>query len=437
MKVRPLTFYLTVIGFAAVAAAAVEQDQEFVEFEGKKFPAPAALKPPPIPADNLQTLDEDEALRQADQARGARTVTRDVRATHPPVATILAPAEGSPITETKLTLTYEVVSKTGPITEIEARVNGRPARVIAHSPSYRNERQQVIGQMTVEVPTANAVVSIIASNKHGAGQPADYVVNWTGGKDWYKPDLYVLAVGVSDYNDDNLDLKFAAKDAKDFVEAIEAQKGRGLYRTVTTKLLSDKKATRTNILNGMDWLEKQTGSRDVAIFFLAGHGIKGPDGKYHFLPWDADLGRLRRTTVRDFEFKEFLGAIAGKTVMFQDTCFSGKLMANRRAGDSRADVDRFANELADADTGVIVFSSSTGKQLSEENEKWGNGAFTKALLEGIREGKADFTKDLHVSIAELEVYVSDRVKALTEGRQKPVTTKPKAVEDLKIVRLGT
>ena len=41
-----------------------------------------------------------------------------------------------------------------------------------------------------------------------------------------------------------------------------------------------------------------------------------------------------------------------------------------------------------------------------------------------------------MSVAELEVYISDRVKRLTGGRQKPVTTKPKAVEDLKIVRLS-
>lgn len=59
MNVQSLTFYLTVIGFAAISAVVVAQDQEFVEFEGKKFPAPAALRPPPIPADNLQTLDED------------------------------------------------------------------------------------------------------------------------------------------------------------------------------------------------------------------------------------------------------------------------------------------------------------------------------------------------------------------------------------------
>ena len=112
-----------------------------------------------------------------------------------------------------------------------------------------------------------------------------------------------------------------------------------------------------------------------------------------------------------------------------------QLLGGKGQADSLPDVDRFANELASAETGVIVFSSSTGRQLSHEKAEWGNGAFTKALLEGIREGKADFTKDFHVSVAELEVYVSERVKALTQGAQKPVTAKPGAVEELKIVRI--
>jgi WD40 repeat protein len=118
------------------------------------------------------------------------------------------------------------------------------------------------------------------------------------------------------------------------------------------------------------------------------------------------------------------------TVLFLDTCYSGNLMSGQK-GDTQPDTDRLANELAEADTGVIVFASSTGKQISKEDEKWGNGAFTSALIEGI-EGQGDYTKDWHVSIAELEVWISDEVKKLTEGSQTPVTAKPKAVEDLKV-----
>ena len=103
---------------------------------------------------------------------------------------------GSAVTETKLTLMYQVESETGPITGIEARVDGRPATVLADFPNYRSERRQLVGQMTVEIPPQNATVSVIARNEHGASEPGDFVVNWTGGKDFYKPNLYVLAVGV-------------------------------------------------------------------------------------------------------------------------------------------------------------------------------------------------------------------------------------------------
>ena len=44
---------------------------------------------------------------------------------------------------------------------------------------------------------------------------------------------------------------------------------------------------------------------------------------------------------------------------------------------------RMANSLAAPENGVIVFASSSGRQESLEKDEWGNGAFTKALVEGI------------------------------------------------------
>ena len=105
-----------------------------------------------------------------------------------------------------------------------------------------------------------------------------------------------------------------------------------------------------------------------------------------------------------------------------------------RAG-STPDVARVANELADAEVGVIVFASTTGGDFARGLDSIKQGAFTKALIEAIEEGKADFSKDDFVSIAELEKYISDRVKELTDGEQKPVTTKPKAIQDWNFIRV--
>jgi uncharacterized caspase-like protein len=86
------------------------------------------------------------------------------------------------------------------------------------------------------------------------------------------------------------------------------------------------------------------------------------------------------------------------------------------------------NELASAENGAVVFASSTGKQYSLEDKALGNGAFTKALVEGIG-GRADYKADGKITINELDLYLSERVKELTKGQQTPTTTKPETIPD--------
>lgn len=101
----------------------------------------------------------------------------------------------------------------------------------------------------------------------------------------------------------------------------------------------------------------------------------------------------------------------------------------------QVDLTAVANDLAAAENGVVVFTSSTGRQYSLESEEWGNGAFTHALVEGLS-GKADYSSDGSISINEMNLYLSERVKELTRGQQTPTTSIPKTVPDFPIaVRL--
>jgi uncharacterized caspase-like protein len=246
----------------------------------------------------------------------------------------------------------------------------------------------------------------------------------------------VLAVGIGDHPVREARLDWAAKDARDFVERLKAQEG-GLYKQVRYRLLDDQKATRDAIREGLEWLRRQTKPRDVAVLFLSGHGFRDEFDDYYFLPYDGDPLKAEISTVSGDDVRRFLRKVSGKTVLFLDTCYSGALRTTGTKGelDSLPDTDRFANQLADAESGVIVFASSTGKQLSHERDEWKNGAFTKALLEGLA-GRADFTKDFFLFISELETYLTDRVSALTDGAQMPVTTKPKAVENYRLLRVA-
>ena len=93
-----------------------------------------------------------------------------------------------------------------------------------------------------------------------------------------------------------------------------------------------------------------------------------------------------------------------------------------------------ANKLATADKGIVVFTSSTGRQFSQEKDEWKNGAFTKALVEALK-GGADYQHDKMITIAALEVYLSHRVQELTNGEQSPATAKPTTIPDLTIARV--
>ncbi|MGE0803515.1 MAG: caspase family protein [Lautropia sp.] len=244
--------------------------------------------------------------------------------------------------------------------------------------------------------------------------------------------LFALAVGVGAYRDPAYRLGLPAKDARDFVAALTTQQGR-LYPKVTTRLLTDADATQDRIREAFDWLRTEVGPADVAIVFLAGHGIDTGDAGYYFLPWDGDANALAGTAVPETTIRGALARIRGKVLFFVDTCYAGGAVGTFRS--ANRNLGRLANDLASSENGVIVFASSTGRQLSEENDAWGNGAFTRAVIDGLN-GQADFRNSGVVTYKALDFYVSERVHDLTEGRQTPVTISPIGVPDFAVARSG-
>jgi Caspase domain len=197
--------------------------------------------------------------------------------------------------------------------------------------------------VSVPMPEHNATISLVAANAQTKSEAAVVNIGWQGEKDWYKPDLYVLAVGVAHYRDPGLKLSYPAKDAADFAAMAKAQAG-GLYNHVEVRELPDEHATREEIRKGLSWLKK-TPARDVAVLFLSGHGQNDAGGHYHFLPYDTDQSDLDLTTIQDFEIEDFLGKVPGKVIAFLDTCFAGGAGGKKERGPTQPDVDGLANKL--------------------------------------------------------------------------------------------
>ena len=67
-----------------------------------------------------------------------------------------------------------------------------------------------------------------------------------------------------------------------------------------------------------------------------------------------------------------------------------------------------------------------------ERDDWGNGAFTKAIVEGIELGKADLLGKGFITTSSLDTFVESRVAELTEGKQSPVMERPPQQPDFAI-----
>ena len=342
----------------------------------------------------------------------------------PPEINIISPQFESSSENRAVRLEYTVKTNSDvALQSLRVLVNGRPVQLL---PGITEGLHEIM----VEIPEADSEISLIARNEHASSVPASVRIEWTGVRetDIFKPNLYVLAVGVSDYVNPNLSLQFAAKDANDFANVMAEQQGL-LYRNVTTKLLTNEAGSKDNILDGLDWIQSQTTSRDVAMLFFAGHGMNDNIGNFFYMPVEADPNRLRVTCINYVEIKQSVAAIAGKVILFMDACHSGDVMGNTRR--RSADINRFVNELASAENGAVVFTSSTGRQYSLEDPAWNNGAFTKALVEGLS-GKADLLNRNSISIKTLDLYISQRVKELTNGQQAPTTIIPSSIPDFPI-----
>lgn len=408
-----------------------------------------------------QTADEGEAVRRVQAAAVALGVSDPVvpalaagtgksapAAPRPP-----PPANEKPSVATVLPPVIELQSETqietsaaavpvrfvlrsppdAPVSEVKVRVNDKLVRSLDNKAlrSARGESQEI----QVAIPPTDSQIRLFAANKNGKSESVVIDVRRSAAPtklpDTRFDTLYLLIIGVSQYPDDwRLDL--AEKDARDFNHHMTRQAGK-LYGTAVPRLLINEQASRENVLAGLRWLRESVGERDAGVVFMAGHGDR-VGSAYYFIPGDPDVlpSRSEFKSTQEFdawklknapqrwvpgeEISRTLLGLKGRSAFFIDTCHSG---INARPGQStNPDLTRALNEINE-ERGVIVFASSTGKELSQEDPAWGNGAFTKAIIEGIR-GGADFKKDGLIRPSTLQSYVTDRVMELTKREQRPV-----------------
>ena len=404
---------------------------------------------PDVIARVLTAMSVEKALKEANAEGGGQNTPAPaspeviIAKLQPPVLE-LAMSGGATSLEvegTTATVRYRVRSAGEPATRVRLLVDGRPIPGTAPLPEDNGTVEA-----RIPVPQRECILTLLAENQYAVSSPVTLRLMSKAGAaeeaapsattvDALKPKLYLVAAGISDYqhNDQLQDLQFAAKDARDFAAAFKAQEG-GLYSKVEATVLTDQEATAGNILDALEALRRQTTARDVAVIFLSGHGENDEQRQYFFCPHDYDKTRRMRTGVSHDAIQKTVRGLAGKVLFFVDSCHAGNALGKMFAAKSTSsglDVTQLVNDLAGAENGAVVFTSSTGRQLSMELTDEKNGAFTKAIVEGLN-GGADLLRKGSITVSTLEAFIANRVKELTNGEQSPTVAKPETVPDFPV-----
>lgn len=377
---------------------------------------PAAPKPteeqpkPRIIKGPAQTLAEKEATPAAQPTLAA--------ANSVPVLKILYPEDQSMFHTDQIKLKYQLIAgNCADSTRIVVMVDGQ------RQPTTRAVR--AANTIDVDLPRHDCTVMMYAQNKNGNSEPATIRLIREA-TSMELPKLFVVAIGVGDYNDPKLPkLRFTCKDAKDFSKAITSKKGLP-YEDVQVKILCDNEATRADIFEAMEWLKQESSPNDVCIFFFAGHGMRDEKDRFYFMPYGCNTNKLYECFSAS-DFRNEAEDIHGKLIAFVDACYSGALFEGGRS----AATTHFIEQLKRSKNGMLLYASSSSDTKSREDESWENGAFTKALVEALN-GAAKEEHAEGLSTQELEHFLYKQVRKLTDFKQTPIFINPSGIEHFNI-----
>ncbi len=353
----------------------------------------------------------------------------------PPLVVITSPDHtGVRLDNPELTVRATAVAQSGhPVAALRLLLDGRPYNGDQGRKEVPNDAaggRQKHASWQVRLDPGRHRLAAVAESDVSNGQSDEieiiYDVQRTA-----EPRLYALLVGVADYEDESLRLKYAADDAE-LLERILREKAARAFAGVEVLRFVDRKATKEAFFDGLQWLKDSMKTQDVGIIFFSGHGDCDDDGIFYMLPAEVKRRRIAATALDGAFFKRKLAGIKGRLVVMLDACHAGAV-DNKEARQLRHSTDDFVRNMVQEDSGIIMMCSSKGQEVSIEDPQLGHGFFTQALTEGLS-GQADYNKDGFVYFNELDLYLFERVKQLSTGHQHAVTAKPASVEPFVLSR---
>lgn len=272
------------------------------------------------------------------------------------------------------------------------------------------------------VPGRNEV-TVIAFNADGSkrSNPAQATVN-AHFDPAGKPQLHALVVGIQDFDNPDIALRYSVADAQAVAALLQA-KAAPLFSKVDIQTLIAKPSTTKEAIEKALARFRSIEPRDVFLFYVATHGtVEGADvgnPEYFLIPSnmkEVSTEGIRREAMSEHEIRQLIANIpATRKLILLDTCYAGAMGDGMMVTTRSLEESGAVNVLSGA-VGSTVLSASTSNEEALEGQD-GHGLFTWVLLQGL-DGRADPFHNGNIKTLDLAAYVSNEVPKEAEEHFK-------------------
>lgn len=246
---------------------------------------------------------------------------------------------------------------------------------------------------------------------------------------------FFIGIGVSEYQNKDYNLKYAAKDIKDLSVTLKER-----YPDIVIDTLLNENVTLPNILQLKERLNKAD-VNDLVIISFCGHGVLDDDLNWYFGTSDMDFDDPAGKGL-PYDLLESLttGVRARQKLVTIDACHSGEIDTEEIKGSEEVSVEGNVKGFArgskvvqsknkskstyalmkelfsdiESGNGTVVISASGGMEFAFETKEYQNGVFTYSLMK-----KLDESIWNSLNVSELQDHVISEVFKLTDGMQRP------------------
>lgn len=317
----------------------------------------------------------------------------------------------------ELTITVEVVDRGSGIGDVRLYHDGK--RVGGDERGLKRAIEKQSHTWTVLLsPGANTFVPAALSADGVEGTGAEVRVVRNAAKP--KARLFIVAIGIDDYENPKYRLSYGKRDATAFADTL-GERGRAIFSEVVRRDLVDRAATRAAIEAVFDEVKRAARPEDALVIYYAGHGVMSEvsagSSDFFFVPFDVTNlygapEELAAKALGAKRLRELASEVrAQKQLLVIDACEAGAAIdtfAMRGAAEERA-IAQLARSA-----GLVVLAATGNDQLASEVKVLGHGVFTYAVLEALKGAADGSPKDGQITVKELEAYLNAMVPELTQ-----------------------